>query len=128
HDRDLRDHVGRHHERHQDRRSRAAGDRAAVGAPAAELRSMSAVVTAPLAVRVALSAALYAVLGVLIVVPLLMVVYTAFIDVLPFSGDRPAQWTLENFRTIWTPELAAASLNTLIVALGGTAIAMTLGC
>ena len=67
-------------------------------------------------------------LGVLIVVPLAMVVYTAFIDVLPFSGDRPAQWTLENFRAIWTPELGAATVNTLIVSLGGTAMAMTFGC
>ena len=89
---------------------------------------MSAQSAAPLALRAALSAALYAVLGVLIVVPLAMVVYTAFIDVLPFSGARPAQWTLDNFRAVWTPELGAATLNTLIVSLGGTAIAMAFGC
>ena len=89
---------------------------------------MNVALAARTAARAGISAALFAVLGVLILVPLAMVLYTAFIDVVPFSGDRPAQWTLENFRAIWTPELGSAALNTLIVSLGGTAVAMTFGC
>ena len=58
--------------------------------------------------RYGLSAALFGVLGVLIVVPLAMVIYTAFIDVLPFSGDRAANFTLDNFRDIWSEETGAA--------------------
>jgi iron(III) transport system permease protein len=80
------------------------------------------------AARAGISAALFAVLGLLIVVPLLMVVYTSLIDVLPFSGEREAQWTLDNFRAVWSPQIGAAALNTLIVALGGTFIAMLFGC
>jgi iron(III) transport system permease protein len=89
---------------------------------------MNAAQAARTAARLGSSAALFAVLGVLILLPLAMVLYTAFIDVLPFSGNRQAQWTLENFHAIWTPELGAATINTLIVSIGGTAVAMTFGC
>lgn len=82
----------------------------------------------PSAARLGISAALFAALGLLIVVPLAMVVYTAFIDVVPFSGEREAQWTLDNFRANWSPEVGAAALNTLIIALGGTFIALSFGC
>jgi iron(III) transport system permease protein len=78
--------------------------------------------------KAGVSAALFGVLGLLIVVPLAMVVYTAFIDVLPFSGGRAAEWTLQNFRSVWSPELMVATGNTLIVACGGTAVAMAFGC
>ena len=57
---------------------------------------MSTAVTTRFMLRAGLSAALFAVLTVLIVVPLAMVLYTSVIDVLPFSGERPAQWTLDN--------------------------------
>ena len=36
-------------------------------------------------------------------------------------------WTFDNFRAIWSPEVGAATLNTLIVAFGGTAIALMFG-
>jgi iron(III) transport system permease protein len=80
------------------------------------------------AARFGVSAVLFVLLGSLILVPLVMVVYTSLIDVLPFSGERTPTWTLENFRAIWTPELAAATVNTLIVSVGGTALAMLFGC
>jgi iron(III) transport system permease protein len=89
---------------------------------------MSTAVTTRFMLRAGLSAALFAVLTVLIVVPLAMVLYTSVIDVLPFSGERPAQWTLDNFRAIWSPQVGAATINTLIVSLGGTIIAMGFGC
>ena len=84
--------------------------------------------TPQFAAKIGISVALFAMLGILIIVPLTMVVYTAFIDVLPFSGEREANWTLENFRAIWSPEMGSATLNTLVIAFGGTSIAMVFGC
>ncbi|MBV9239279.1 MAG: iron ABC transporter permease, partial [Xanthobacteraceae bacterium] len=75
----------------------------------------------------AISLLLFTILGVLVVVPLIMVVYAAFVDHLPFSGEREVSWTLDNFRAIWAPEVGAAALNTLIVATGGTVIALLFG-
>ncbi len=77
--------------------------------------------------KIAISLLLFAVLGVLVVAPLVMVVVTAFSDRLPFSGEVDMRWTLDNFRAIWSPELGAATANTLIVAIGGTAIALVFG-
>jgi iron(III) transport system permease protein len=79
-------------------------------------------------VRYGVSAVLFAALGALILVPLAMVVYTAFIDVLPFSGERAATFTLDNFYAIWSPEAGAALANTITVSFGGTVIAMLFGC
>jgi iron(III) transport system permease protein len=79
-------------------------------------------------VRYGVSAIVFGVLGMLIVVPLAMVIYTSFIDVLPFSGDHAPNFTLDNFRTIWSPETGAALVNTLIVSAGGTFVAMLFGC
>src|SRR4029079_11662158 len=73
------------------------------------------------------SALLFIVLGVLVVAPLLMVIWTAFIDRLPFAGEGAPHLTLDNFRAIWSPEVGPGTLNTLIVAAGGTAIAMVFG-
>ena len=75
----------------------------------------------------AISLLLFAILGVLVVIPLIMVVYAAFVDHLPFSGERDVNWTLDNFRAIWAPEVGAAALNTLIVATSGTVIALFCG-
>jgi iron(III) transport system permease protein len=88
---------------------------------------MSAVVRGPGLTKSAISLLLFAILTVLVVVPLIMVVYAAFVDHLPFSGERDVNWTLDNFRTIWAPEVGAAALNTLIVASAGTVIALFFG-
>jgi len=42
--------------------------------------------TASLVLKGSISAVLFALLGALVLVPMAMVVYAAFIDVLPFSG------------------------------------------
>jgi iron(III) transport system permease protein len=78
--------------------------------------------------RYGFSAALFGVLGILIVLPLVMVVYTSVIDVVPFSGDRPAAFTLANFRDVWSEEFFIALGNTVIVSAGGTVVAMFFGC
>jgi iron(III) transport system permease protein len=79
-------------------------------------------------IRYGLSALLFGVLGVLILVPLIMVFYTAFIDVVPFSGDRAANFTLANFRDVWSEQFFIALRNTVIVSAGGTCVAMFFGC
>jgi iron(III) transport system permease protein len=78
-------------------------------------------------VKGAISLLLFALLGVLVVAPLVMVVVTAFIDRLPFSGEGEVRFTLDNFRAMWAPEVGAAALNTLVVATAGTVVAMLFG-
>jgi len=71
---------------------------------------------------------LFAILTVLVVIPLVMVGYTALIDVVPFSGEGPGHWTLDNFSTVLSPEVGSATVNTLAVSFVGTTVAMILGC
>ncbi|OGA02299.1 MAG: hypothetical protein A3H35_04335 [Betaproteobacteria bacterium RIFCSPLOWO2_02_FULL_62_17] len=69
---------------------------------------------------------LFGVLGILIVLPFLTLIYTSFITAAPFSGNTYT-WTLQNYYAIWTPQMGEAIVNTMIVAIGGTAMAMTIG-
>ena len=69
---------------------------------------------------------LLAILGILIVLPFLTLLYASFITAAPFSGNATA-WTLQNYAGIWTEQMADAIVNTLIVAFGGTVMAMTIG-
>jgi iron(III) transport system permease protein len=78
------------------------------------------------AARYLIPGLLFAVLGILIVLPFLTLLYSSFITAPPFSGND-TDWTLSNYRSIWTPQLWEAIGNTLIVAFGGTAMAMTIG-
>ena len=68
-----------------------------------------------------------AITGLLVIVPLAMLVYTSFVDVTPFSGNREAVGTLANYRALWSAKLARAIGDTLAVAFAGTAMAMTIG-
>lgn len=63
----------------------------------------------------------------LVIVPLLMLMYTSLVNVTPFSGDVDAVWTFANYEAIWNAKLREAILNTLIVSLGGTVLAMLFG-
>lgn len=78
------------------------------------------------AVRWIVPGFLLAILGILIVLPFLTLLYASFITAAPFSGNATA-WTLQNYAGIWTEQMADAIVNTLIVAFGGTAMAMTIG-
>lgn len=73
------------------------------------------------------AAILFAIVGILVVIPLSMVAYTAIIDIVPFSGAGQAHWTLANFAAVLSPEVGRAALNTLAVAFGGTLVAMIFG-
>lgn len=63
---------------------------------------------------------------VLVVIPVLMLVYASFTSELPFSG-REAQFTLSNYLDLWSPAMARALYNTMIVSVGGTLMAMAIG-
>ena len=79
-------------------------------------------------IRLSVSGALIAVVGLLVIVPFLTIVATSFLSGLPFSGDKNLTWTLANYATLWRPALGEAIVNTLIVSVGGTAMAMAIGC
>jgi len=71
---------------------------------------------------------LLAILTVLVVIPFGMLVYASFLTAVPFSGERDLAFTLANYTDLWSADLGRASLNTLIVSIGGSAMAMTIGC
>ena len=57
---------------------------------------------------------LYAVLAMLVVVPLVMIAAASVMSSAPFSGT-PFHWTLENYRQLWSAEIGHAALDTLVV-------------
>jgi iron(III) transport system permease protein len=72
-------------------------------------------------------AVLFAVVAVLVLSPLVMMIIASFSTQVPFSGGPAGRFTLENYRSLFVPELATATWNTLLIALGGTAIAVSIG-
>ena len=70
---------------------------------------------------------LLAILTVLVVVPFGMLIYASFLTAVPFSGERDLAFTLANYADLWSADLGRACVNTLIVSLGGSAMAMALG-
>ncbi len=76
--------------------------------------------------RFLLPAVLYAVLGVLVVVPLVMIATASLMSAPPFSGTQ-FHWTFDNYAQLWSGEIGRAALDTLIVSVGGTAIALAIG-
>jgi iron(III) transport system permease protein len=72
-------------------------------------------------------AVLIAVVAVLVLSPLVMMIIASFSTQVPFSGGPAGRFTLENYRNLFVPELATATWNTLVIALGGTAIAVSIG-
>ena len=77
--------------------------------------------------RIGITLVLFAILSVLVISPFVMLLATSMLTELPFSGNVDNHWTIQNYLQLWTPALGAAMVNTLIVAIGGTAIAMTIG-
>ena len=78
--------------------------------------------------RLLVPGTLLAILAILVVIPFAVLVYASLMTALPFSGNADMDWTLANYRALWSPVLGTAVLNTLVVSLGGAAIAMTFGC
>ena len=71
---------------------------------------------------------LLAILIVLVVIPFGMLIYASFLTAVPFSGERNLAFTLANYTDLWSADLGRACLNTLIVSIGGSAMAMAIGC
>ncbi len=71
---------------------------------------------------------LLAILTVLVVIPFGMLVYASFLTAVPFSGERDLAFTLANYTDLWSADLGRAFINTLIVSIGGSAMAMAIGC
>ena len=78
--------------------------------------------------RAGVAAALYAVLGVLVVVPIVMIVVASFLTEPPFSAAGPLGFTVANYAQLWSPAIGMAAFNTFAIALGGSAIALVIGC
>lgn len=78
--------------------------------------------------RFAVPGLLYAVLALLVVVPVLMIGYASFLTAQPFSGASALAWTATNYALLWNGEIGIAALNTLGCALGGTLVAIVVGC
>jgi iron(III) transport system permease protein len=69
---------------------------------------------------------LYGILACLVLVPLVMIAAASIMSAPPFSGT-PFVWTLDNYAQLWSAEIGLATLDTLIVSVAGTAIALTIG-
>jgi iron(III) transport system permease protein len=81
-------------------------------------------------IRLSVPLALLLILGILVIIPFCMLIYTAFIDLSPFAiTDQPNSFTLRHFAALWQSGANARALvNTLITSVAGTAIAMAIGC
>jgi iron(III) transport system permease protein len=78
--------------------------------------------------RLLVPSALGAVLAVLVLAPVLVLLGASLLTAAPFSGNRDIGWTLANYANLWSPALAQAAANTLVIAAFGAALAMVIGC
>ncbi|GAA1320960.1 ABC transporter permease [Leucobacter albus] len=78
--------------------------------------------------KVAGIVALYGVLGILILLPVALVVLSAFTSETPRPGNISlSNFTLSNFGTVFGPGAMRAAGNSLLVGLGGSAVALLCG-
>jgi len=73
-------------------------------------------------------AGLFAILFVLVVLPMGTLLYATFVDVPPRPGSPPASFTLENYAALMSGGNREALVNTLVVGVGATVMALFLGC
>ncbi|MQA87469.1 MAG: ABC transporter permease subunit [Streptosporangiales bacterium] len=66
-------------------------------------------------------------LGVLVILPIGMLLYASVLEVEPGPGSFGGGLTLENYRELLTPATYLALWNSLVVAVGGTVVALVLG-
>ncbi|HEY5340559.1 MAG TPA: hypothetical protein VIK27_05995, partial [Candidatus Aquilonibacter sp.] len=78
--------------------------------------------------RFTVPAVLYAVLGVLVVIPIVMILVASFLNAPPFSGTGALAFTTANYAQLWNADIGMAAFNTFTIALGGSAIALVIGC
>lgn len=63
----------------------------------------------------------------MVIVPLLMIVFASFTNVIPFSGASSFIVTLDNYINLFRSDLGEVISNTLIVSLGGMVMAVSIG-
>ncbi|WP_431280899.1 ABC transporter permease [Humitalea sp. 24SJ18S-53] len=78
--------------------------------------------------RVSVMGVLLAIIAVLVLSPLAMTAIASFSTEVPFSGGPAGRFTLGNYSALFVPELGIAIGNTLVIAAGGTVIAVAIGC
>jgi iron(III) transport system permease protein len=78
--------------------------------------------------KLAVPAVLYAALGVLVVIPIVMIVVASFLNAPPFSGAGALGFTTANYAQLWNADIGMAAFNTLTIGLGGSVIALLIGC
>ncbi|MGO1080548.1 ABC transporter permease [Inquilinus sp. CA228] len=66
-------------------------------------------------------------LAVLVIIPMISVVQTAFVTGVPNSGND-IEFTLSNFGLLFSAKVAGAAINSIVVAVGGTLLATVIGC
>ena len=74
-----------------------------------------------------ISIVLIGLLVLLVALPLAAVAAASLLTALPFSASADVAWTLSNYAALWSAETADALVNSLIVSIGGTIIAMAIG-
>ena len=67
------------------------------------------------------------VLAPLIVIPMALIAYASFARTPPRAGKLEASFTLENFAFLWSDAFLESTKNSLIIGVGGTALAMIIG-
>lgn len=77
--------------------------------------------------RLALSAAILSALGILIVYPIGTLVYASLVDEPPRPGGPIGRPTVANFARIVAPANLEAIRNSVVIGLGGTALALAIG-
>lgn len=77
--------------------------------------------------RYGLSALLLATLGILIAYPLGTLVYASLVDVPPRPGEPVGNLTWDNFSALTAPGNVTAIKNSLVIGVGGTALALAIG-
>lgn len=67
------------------------------------------------------------VLAPLIVIPMALIAYASFARTPPRAGKLEASFTLDNFAFLWSDAFLESTKNSLIIGVGGTALAMIIG-
>lgn len=67
------------------------------------------------------------ILGVLAVLPIGMLVYASVVDVVPRPGSTGGAFTAEWYRNIASPAYLVAGRNSMVIAIGGTSLALLFG-
>jgi iron(III) transport system permease protein len=70
---------------------------------------------------------IFAILAILVVLPIGMLVYASFIDVVPRPGSTGGAITGEWYQNVFNATYLQATVNSLIIAFGGTSLALGFG-